>query len=196
MSTNIIYLVGFISENQRRKIMKKLLTVLGVSFLLLLTWGFENEARAQATTKYLSVTPGAFRPINWDQMAVIMWVGTDDEFNFDTGAFGVFQAVAPVYLPHGSIIKKFTIFYTDNGTGSNDYFDASLSRRRLSTGSNGALATLTTKASPASSVRKSAAVSINKNNKVENSDHAYFITLFFHSGNINVKFNGAVIEYE
>jgi len=176
--------------------MRKLFMVLGVSFLLLLTMGVGRNISAQATTKYLSVSPGAFRPINWDQMAVIMWAGTDDEFNFDTGGSGVFQAVAPVYLPHGAIVKKLTVYYTDNGAHSNDYFDAAFSRRKLATGAYGALASMTTKAAPASTARKNVEVLITKNKKVDNLNYSYFIKLFFYSGNVDVKFNGAVIEYE
>lgn len=176
--------------------MKKLAIVSGISFLAVLTAALGCGLFAQATTKYLSISPGTLRPINWDQMAVIMWSGTDDEFNFDTSGIGVFEAVAPVYLPHGAIIKKLTVYYTVNGTHSNDYFDAVLNRRKLASGGNGALASMTTQSVLPSNVRKNVAVLITKNNKVDNQNYSYSIRLFFHSGNIYVRFNGAVIEYE
>jgi hypothetical protein len=187
---------GIISGIQRRNVMKKLWVVLGVTLLAALTAAMGGGLFAQATTKYLSVSPASFRPINWDQMAVLMWVGTDDEFNFDTTAFGVFEAVAPVVFPHGAVIKKLTVYYTVNGVHTNDYFVGALTRRKLATGGNGVLASMTTQGVTPSTVRKTVEVPIAKNNKVDNLKYTYSLRLFYHSGDVNVKFNGAVIEYE
>jgi hypothetical protein len=176
--------------------MKKHWLVFGVSLLAVLTMAMGGGLFAQAATKYLSVSPASFRPINWDQMAVLMWVGTDDEFNFDTTAFGVFEAVAPVVLPHGAVIKKLTVYYTVNGTHADDFFVGALTRRKLATGGNGVLASMTTQGVSPSTVRKNVEVSITKNSRVDNLKYTYSLRLFYHSGDVNVRFNGAVIEYE
>jgi hypothetical protein len=176
--------------------MKRNLLWIGVLSLSVLILAVGSGLLAQTTTKYLPVSAAGFRPINWDQMAVLMWSGTDDEFNFDTTAFGVFEAVSPIVLPQGAVLKSLTVYYTVNGPHPNDFFDAALTRRNWALGNNGVLAHMTTQGVAPSTTRKSVKVLVTKNGKIDNGKYGYALRLFFHSGNTEVKFNGAVIEYE
>jgi len=176
--------------------MKNRFMILGAVGATALLLAAGSSLPAQATSKFLPVSPAGFRPINWDQMAVLMWSGTDDEFNFDTTAFGVFEALSPVVLPQGAVLKSLTVYYTVNGPHPNDFFDAALTRRNWALGNNGVLARMTTQGVLPSTTRKNVKVLITKNGKVDNGKYGYALRLFFHSGNTEVKFNGAVIEYE
>jgi len=176
--------------------MKKSVFWSGILLLSVLATTPGGGLLGQTTTKYLSISPGGFRPINWDQMAILMWSGTDDEFNFDTGAYGIFEALAPLNLPQGATIKKLTVYYTDNAPHANDFFVGVLNRRNMATGGSGALAAMTTESAPVSTERKKVEMLITKNNIVDNRKFSYSIRLFFHSGSTELKFNGAIIAYE
>lgn len=66
-------------------------------------------------TRYLSIPASAFHPSNDDNS--VDWVADSDEAYFTTDASSSASMIAPINLPHSSIIRKITVYYIDSDFG-------------------------------------------------------------------------------
>ncbi len=166
-----------------------------IALLALVIVGGSLNLAAQATTKYYAIPANALKSANWDADNR-MWTSSQTVFNFDTSVTYPLEANAPIYLPQGAVVKKVTFYFTDNDPASNGKIDFSVNRQKLATGSLGSIATATTAALPASTVRKSVDATKIVNGKVDNLGFSYTLNVKFGLGTDLLKFHGAVIYYE
>ena len=148
-------------------------------------------------TKYLSIPASAFHPTFDDNL--VDWISDPDEAYFTTNASSSADMIAPINLPHGSIIKKITTYYVDSDINGMvrfrmGYFDntSSSSSSFPTTQFNSSGGGTSTKDEPIGGL----------NIEINNIDRAYYYTMYScFPGldcsvlNANYKIRQVVIEY-
>ncbi len=143
----------------------------------------------------LTLAPTAFHPAYPAQANY--WV-TSVSMTYATAPASTFGFVAPVNLPNGAVIKKITVFLTDNGSVDADHVSVSLYRAPLAQNSYVCAATLDNHspvALPHSAVPQKLSKTDILYRTVNNSTYSYSVMLQFYANCVNVQFHGMKIEY-
>jgi hypothetical protein len=170
--------------------MKKLLIISVILVMALLV----DPLPVQCVTKVLVVPPSAMRPQD-SYVNSLDWYAYDDEFYFDTGYPDPVRGNAPIYLPHGSYVKKLIVYYTDNGTHPDEEIGVYLYRQEMATGAYDQMAAVSSSTKPANPGRR-VLKDHTINYDVISYNYSYTLMIRFYVGHDNVRFHGAIIIYE
>lgn len=136
----------------------------------------------------------------WDTLVAHKYFATDqflymiswDPLFNNTPAF----FYAPLNLPHGAVLKKFVIYFIDNGNGTGDFLTVGLKRVNVLTGVSEYIASLTTMAQGSSPNIVALAATSLVHRLVNDRDYSYCLEVQFGpSSSQQVQFCGARIEW-
>ncbi len=145
----------------------------------------------------VTVPPTAFHPI--DAGTTVFWHAQPNAaYAFGIGAAG-YSMVAPVYLPNGAVIKKITVFLTDNGASDDDAITVTLVRQNMTDNACGWVGWLSNHSPaplPHSGVNQSLATTAVAPRTVNNRVYSYSVQITFHPNCTDrVIIRGMKIEY-
>lgn len=153
-----------------------------------------RDGNGAPVTSYYSVLPVDCHITSKDFSALI-WYLSADAFYFASAYPETIWVDVPLHLPHGALVKSFSVYATDNGAGADETMSFTLQRRKLSDGTSGSMAYVSTSAlAPSPDRRVLTDGSINFG-KVDNNAYGYYILIRFEQGSSKIKFNGAKIKY-
>ena len=179
--------------------MKKLLVYMSISLFIFLSGQVFNQETqteadlkdmALANTEIISVAPSALRPKSlYDGFALDFRAGADGAY------YGVpngnITAYAPLNLPHGSTVTKFTACFTDNsGSG---YMNITLERRNIQTGTVETMTNLGSMSMRHPSGRKKRMTKSIANALIENNKYTYHIKWYTHETTPGLIFHAAFV---
>ena len=110
---------------------------------------------------------------------------------------GVFTPIitAPVYLPHGAIVKELVVYYTDDDDREDHQIRVGLIGHEMETGNDHWMAAVISHV-PASPDRRVLEDNTIDYAQVDNHKYAYFLEVTFDQPTADVKFHGAKIILE
>lgn len=110
---------------------------------------------------------------------------------------GVFTPIitAPVYLPHGAIVKELVVYYTDNDDREDHQIRVGLIGHEMETGNDHWMAAVISHV-PSSPDRRVLEDNTVDYAQVDNHKYAYFLEVTFDQPTADVKFHGAKIILE
>jgi hypothetical protein len=106
--------------------------------------------------------------------------------------------MAPLNLPQGVVIKKLTIYITDDGSGPSEFLNVMLKRANAMKGTAGVevLAWTSTEALPSSPYIRKLSNTTLKYNAIDNKNYSYNLDVRFYYGCSNaVKLHAVKIEW-
>jgi len=145
----------------------------------------------------LTVSPVAFRPVDSVSDNERTWYAHETELYVLHSVDGPYF-VAPVYLPNGAIVRKVTVYLTDNGTGPDDEVRVYLRRQNLMTG---VVQTMTyvcnhSPALPHKPSRQTMTDTTISYRTINNGSYSYTVYVWFiFDCTDRVRFHGVKIEY-
>lgn len=102
----------------------------------------------------------------------------------------------PLYLPQGVSLKKFTLYYEDNGSAAADYLSAGVMRMHALTGVGDVVCAVNTVGLGSSPSRLALSTNLMVYNTVNNKNYSYCLAVVLFRGcSTGVKFCGAKIEW-
>jgi hypothetical protein len=156
----------------------------------------DSEDMDSEETKVVSISATALKP------GASSYYDTWTFYTYPQEAYivataGVFTPIitAPVYLPHGAIVKELVVYYTDNDDREDHQIRVGLIGHEMETGNDHWMAAVISNG-PASPDRRVLEDNTVDYAQVDNHKYAYFLEVTFHQPTANVKFHGAKIILE
>lgn len=172
----------------------RLKTALRLSAAFAAVWG----CAAAGTAGVVSLSPAAFRPIDSVSDNDRTWTSSEKELYTTRSIDGPWFA-ASINLPQGALIKKMTVYVTDQGTAVDDEIRVSLNRHDLATGIVESMASVNNHSPsplPSSPSRQTLVDSTIVNKKINNKLYTYTVYVrFVMDCTDKVRFNGVKIEF-
>jgi hypothetical protein len=175
--------------------MKKIFKTFYLSLAFLCLLGISAKLEAGV----IMISPVAFKladtsfqdyyVANSSQLYVTQW---------DTGTPHDADFMAPLNLPQGVVIKKLTIYITDDGSGPSEFLNVMLKRANAMKGTAGVevLAWTSTEALPSSPYIRKLSNTTLKYNAIDNKNYSYNLDVRFYYGCSNaVKLHAVKIEW-
>jgi hypothetical protein len=158
---------------------------------------FEDDMDAQAG-KVISLSPCACKPwYQWYYDELTFSIESDEAY-IEQRAGWTFMVgfYIPVSLPHGAVVQKMAVYYTDNSDSLDFEIDVRLGRHNMTSGGWDTLAYVSSHAEAASPDRRVLKDTAIDFPQVGNHMYSYHLIVRFWEASHNVKFHGAKIVLE